>query len=845
MSKIGQQLSKLRNATPRHVQWILMGAAFVVAIVLVVLLVSGKNKTRLELQDGPEDVVVVPEIRIEPNDTIDWSDTYIGDTQTQEVKFGVKNNVKLKITDISLDNNTDITLTQSCTTEEFLVSDSADCIITVKFNPTKVIDTTTANLNIKWATEDTGLGGETKDAVKFVISSRKNPNAVPEPVVEEQPKNEVIPEQTDIEQEFKNDLDIIAPSIDFDTLETEPQDEPEILDEPEEPEPVAETPAPAPAPKAASKKQTSEKPAAKKASKACSDFAFAGYGLNGVQNGWIRPRGGAYYFYPFTDKNCENPTGIYDANTGFVMDISNPSKKIGTDAEHIRFVSDNKLPELKNSPNARAVKRVREKTPEDYYNAISGITPTQDGKPKGIDHVFTKKPDVIKYDSGDEDAIYSSEPQDRTFLLRQYKPIPATIVSDVLADKDMLTEGLPVRATVDRNVYSDNGRTVIIPTGTLMLGKVTGNLPGPYKAVGRMDIKWYQFIRPDGVVFSFNDQKNPFSADAQGRRNVPGHGSTDYVQQFFMPMLTALVPAAINMIAPISDRFVNQIDLDNNTVVQSGTVRSSEMAKNEIITAWNNVATKLLVDMMDNTVPPFSIPAGTRITVFSPVDLGITCGSGEEGDTRKCAIHNFGKRQPEPISQGLTESEDEAERVGQVRSLMSKTLFSDFCEVDEATGAQKAKTDPDVITKMKQQGYNFATVDFYCRSLGTYNTKNSAKQKAVFQNQKEQFKAKYNPSGGEKIDLSQENAYTTEILGLKYNEDGSVQDPFKSQKPDAPVNQDIVPDQVASLITCADGSAPDVNGCCTGETLQDDGSGRMVCCPINDPEGDCFDPITY
>ena len=40
------------------------------------------------------------------------------------------------------------------------------------------------------------------------------------------------------------------------------------------------------------------------------------------------------------------------------------------------------------------------------------------------------------------------------------------------------------------------------------------------------------------------------------------------------------------MIAPIADTFVNQIDLDNNTVVQSGTVRSSELAKNEVISAF-------------------------------------------------------------------------------------------------------------------------------------------------------------------------------------------------------------------------------------------------------------------
>ena len=96
-----------------------------------------------------------------------------------------------------------------------------------------------------------------------------------------------------------------------------------------------------------------------------------------------------------------------------------------------------------------------------------------------------------------------------------------------------------------------------------------------------------------------------------------------------MPILTALVPAAVNMIAPITDTVINQIDLDNNSIVQSGTIRSSEMAKQDIINTWNKITQKLLVDAIDNTVPPFSIAAGTRINVFSPVDLIVTCGETE------------------------------------------------------------------------------------------------------------------------------------------------------------------------------------------------------------------------
>ena len=402
----------------------------------------------------------------------------------------------------------------------------------------------------------------------------------------------------------------------------------------------------------------------------------------------------------------------------------------------------------------------------------------------------------------------------------------------------MLAGGLPVRATVDRNVYSDNGRTVIIPTGTLMLGYVTGDLPGPYKAVGRMQIQWYQFIRPDGVEFNFTDSdKQPFSADSQGRKGVPGHGNTDYLQQFVMPMLTAIVPAAVNLIAPVSDAFVNQIDLDNNTVVQSGTVRSSELAKNEIITAWNNVATKLLVDMMDNTTPPFSIAAGTRITVFSPVDLFVTCGDPETAGGKKCAIKEYptgDKKKRGKIAQDLrTDNQTTEELIGQVRSMLVENI-RDFCKEStdkngKPTGAYVA--DFNQKTRIEDRGYNFNTVDFYCRSLGTYDAINNARQEALFQNQQQ--------NAVQKTDYAGQNTqeYNTQVLGLEYNADGTIKNPFKKETSSAPQQQNT------AVITCDGGANPDAYGCCPGETYTDMGEQGFNCCP--NTGGDCFPPIVF
>ena len=450
---------------------------------------------------------------------------------------------------------------------------------------------------------------------------------------------------------------------------------------------------------------------------------------------------------------------------------------------------------------------------------------------------------MLKGSAQGAESIVSSRPYDRTFILRQFKPIPATIVSEVRADPSVYgcnksgqecnklkNHSIPVRATVDRNVFSDDGRTIIIPTGTLLMGYLDGELPGPYQAIGRMNIKWYQFIRPDGVEFNFgNENQDPYSADAQGRVGVPGHGSTDYVEQMVMPILTSLVPAAVNMIAPIADTVINQIDLDNNTIVQSGTIRSSELAKQEVISTWNKVAQKLLVDAIDNTTPPFSIAAGTRINVYSPVDLIVSCeGAGAD---KKCNVIKSGSKERRAwsdIKDNITDSTDSKSWIGQVRSFD----LSQYCT--EKNGKIT------IGSNWAQSGSDYRTVLMYCESQN-YQAKNNAKQNVYNESVKNQAANKYgtytyDPDTGTSSyqgDADQTKAYNTEVLGLTYDDAGNIENPFA--KPAQIIEEE------AEVLTCDDGSAPDMNGCCTGETYTDMGEAGFNCCP--DAGGDCFPPI--
>ncbi len=841
MAKIKEQISEFRKSTPKHIQWLLLAAAFIVVLILLTLLFTGRKDTQIIPNLDTDNAT---EITFSPV-MLDWGKTPIGETKTTDVAISATNPILVKI---GYTEKVDgFTVKSAC--ENLEISSRLTKCIQLTYAPVAPMADKKIILTVTWRTKDareemqhtaeyyvtlgaTGTAIAEKKTERQVVSTpapKPEPEPAPKPVVDTDIDDDIdTVKDTDVDVDTDIDTDV---DIDVDD---------DVIDAPMplSTKPVAneirdDIKSIAPSDPFASAKSTNVSDDTPVAPEACSDFAIPGYGTSGRQIGWIKPERGAYYFHPFSDKECNNPTGIYNPDNGIITDIKSNGKRIGTDAEHIGYsmITNGTLPTLSSNP---ATKKTSSNSPTynaEPYTDKSEPLPDVVSTPDAFGYRIGLSAPEIKpetYLGSSDSFVLSSQPYDRQFILRQYKPIPATIVSEVRADPSLYSDAksiqLPVRATVDRNVYADDGRNIILPTGTLMLGYVTGTLPGPYTAVGRMQIKWYQFILPNGVEFNFKEGQDPISGDSQGRMGVPGRGSTDYLEQFVMPMLTAIVPAAVNMISPIADKFVNQIDLDNNTVVQSGTMRSSELAKNEIITAWNQVANKLLVDMMDNTTPPFSIAAGTRITVYSPEDLIVSCG---EGNGKKCSLGYGQNKRRQTSSFGRPEPDyNDGSWIGQSRSFS----MGEWCETD-ANGASHAKRDEKTLAEIQQKGYSFSTVEMYCQTQ-SYQAINNAKQQQYYQNQQQQFQSSYGTTGNQTTE--QQKAYNQDVLGLTYEDSGAIVNPFATPEPEP------APEQPAT-IGCLDGTQPDANGCCTGEIYTDMGEEGWNCCPSTG--GDCFPPI--
>ncbi|MDR1206828.1 MAG: hypothetical protein LBK26_00180 [Rickettsiales bacterium] len=805
MNTLKESFTSLKKSLPAHVQWLLLAAAFLIVVILLVLLLEPANKGPAQKSTD----TIKAALKMDPSE-IEWRDVAIGDSRTVEIN--ITSTVETGITDVTLHNKIpNLSLKSTCKTMGN-ISAKVPCKINLEWKPTAELKDTGTEIQIKYHAAAQPATMEFMERIPILLSakqsiskskSQKPAEKIPakidnpagtSPQGKESTGNTSV---SDTESPFAFDAGF---GLDYDSGKDKDMAH----------EPVQPTPKPLPtvptAPrtdpvKSAAPAQTFSAPN----DEDCFEFAFPGYNLSGKQAGWIRAARGHYYYHVFSDETCEKPIGEYNPATGLIADIGNPSKTIGSDVEHIGVRGLGGLsavPTLSNPIPARPVNRARQLTAAELSEAAYGGAGHLALPPKTVTN---RIPSSV---AGGE-AVVSSDPYDRRFVLRQYKPIPATIVSEVRADINNLTR-LPVQATIDRHVYSDDDRTIILPAGTLMLGYVTGNLPGPYKTIGRMQIQWYRFIRPDKVEFNFsNSNQQPFSADSQGRTGVPGRGSTDYIENMIMPMLTAVVPAAVNLIAPISDRFVNQIDLDNNTVTQSGQVRSSELAKQEIVSTWNRVVQKLAIDMLDNTTPPFSIAAGTRITVFSPMDLVVNFCKEAGNGTEECSLSPAGYAQYTPSAQYPEPDYTSEEWLGQVRSL-------DLVMKQNADGSYSVDPNSLKDPRMKQ----------LFTSMNQYQSKTMAQQNAYHQNQVQQAQtAAAAPNA--------QQTYNEQVLGLKYNDQGQIQNPFAAQPKAAPA---------APTILCPDTQTPpDADGCCVGETLTPMDEAGMNCCP--DAGGDCFPPI--
>ena len=198
MSKIKQQFSDLRKTTPKHVQWLLLAAAFVVVLILLTLLIGGWTKTADDIK-AAEDTKL--QLFINPSETVDWSNTKVGTTETK--KFTVTASAPVKILKVrQIGDIKGLSTSDQCSTETLTINETNGCVITVKYAPDADMSKTSASLIVEWRgvretnslkkekkiTMVLGAEGEQKAAPK-----KETPAQQPEPAPTKKPEPEPEP----------------------------------------------------------------------------------------------------------------------------------------------------------------------------------------------------------------------------------------------------------------------------------------------------------------------------------------------------------------------------------------------------------------------------------------------------------------------------------------------------------------------------------------------------------------------------------------------------------------------------------------------------------------------------
>lgn len=157
----------------------------------------------------------------------------------------------------------------------------------------------------------------------------------------------------------------------------------------------------------------------------------------------------------------------------------------------------------------------------------------------------------------------------RNFILAKGAFIDCVLQTRLSSDVPGMTS-----CVVTRNIYSDNGKVVLIERGSTVSGEYQSNL---HQGMKRIYVLWDRVKTPDGVVINLDSP----GTDSLGGAGVPGYIDTHFWDRFGGALMLSLVDdvgqAAVNSMASKSDTSINF----GNTA-QTGNDMAAEALKNSI-----------------------------------------------------------------------------------------------------------------------------------------------------------------------------------------------------------------------------------------------------------------------
>ncbi|MQX41788.1 conjugal transfer protein TrbI [Sinorhizobium meliloti] len=253
-----------------------------------------------------------------------------------------------------------------------------------------------------------------------------------------------------------------------------------------------------------------------------------------------------------------------------------------------------------------------EEFPERYKSALISLDQKANGNGSGG---FPSEDDsglsVAGEDRNSKYLAAASSLADRSAKARQIERIDAMIPEGTLIPgilETAINSDLPgqIRAITSQDVYSFDGRRVLIPTGTRLIGEYQSEVTRGQK---RIFVIWTRLIRDDGVSVRLNS----IGTDSLGRSGLTGHVDNKWRERFGSAIMLSVVGAGASFLTGYGS---DEAFGDNNSEAQRG----EELARETIAETFSDMANQALSENL--RIPPtISVSQGERIFVYARQDL--------------------------------------------------------------------------------------------------------------------------------------------------------------------------------------------------------------------------------
>jgi type IV secretion system protein VirB10 len=199
---------------------------------------------------------------------------------------------------------------------------------------------------------------------------------------------------------------------------------------------------------------------------------------------------------------------------------------------------------------------------------------------------------------------------DRGAKARKIKRIDALVPEGTLIPgilETAIVSDLPgqVRAIVSQDVYSFDGRRILIPTGTRLIGEYQSEIT---RGQTRIFVVWTRMLRDDGVSVRLNS----IGADSLGRAGLTGRVDKKFRERFGAAILLSIVGAGASYLTG----YGSEAAAGNSDDAQN----AEELARETLAQTFSDIANQALGDSL--RIPPtISVSQGERIFVFVRHDL--------------------------------------------------------------------------------------------------------------------------------------------------------------------------------------------------------------------------------